>query len=372
MASELISVIVPTLNEAESIPLLVPRVAAALQGWSWELLIVDDNSRDATPRVCAELAQAYPVKLLVRTQPTDGLSGAVLHGFSQAKGTVLCCMDADLQHPPEKLPELVKAVTVEGADFALGSRYELGGGTEHAWGLFRRANSSMATLLAKPFSGGVKDSMSGFFALRRDTFEQAERLSPMGYKIALELMCKCRVKRVREVPIRFGLRAKGQSKLNLKEQFNYLQHLSRLYDFTFPRTAPILKFLIVLALGAVAAGSGLALARWGGANLLSSILLGYVAHLLVTALFHVRYVRTQRGFLATHRPWADYALISGSEVVVLLVSAGWLLQRLDHPQALEVFLLSFLAATVARYILRKELLHDIRGLRREPRLESGR
>jgi dolichol-phosphate mannosyltransferase len=321
MSSEQISVIVPTLNEAENIPLLVPRVAAALQGRSWELLIVDDNSRDATPQVCAELAKSYPVRLLVRTRPVDGLSGAVLHGLAHAKGNVLCCMDADLQHPPEKLPELVKAVTVDGADFALGSRYEPGGGTDLAWGLFRQCNSSIATLLAKPFSGGVKDSMSGFFALRRDTFEKAECLSPMGYKIALELMCKCRVKRVREVAIRFGLRAKGQSKLNLKEQFNYLQHLSRLYDFTFPRTAPILKFLIVLALGGVAAGGGFALAHWCGANLLISVLNGYLAHLIVSALFHVRYVRAQRGFLVTHRPWVDYTLISSSEVLALMVTA---------------------------------------------------
>jgi dolichol-phosphate mannosyltransferase len=371
MESEVISVVVPTLNEAENIPLLVARVGAALQGRSWELLIVDDNSQDATPQVCAELARSYPVRLLVRTRPVNGLSGAVLHGFAHASGNVLCCMDADLQHPPEKLPELVRAVTVEGADFALGSRYEVGGGTEQAWGMFRQFNSSIATLLARPFSGGVKDSMSGFFALRRDTFDRAERLSPMGYKIALELMCKCRVKHVREVPIQFGLRARGQSKLSLREQFNYLQHLSRLYDFTFPRTAPILKFLIVLALGGVAAGGGFALAHWCGANLLVCVLFGYLAHLIVSALFHVRYIRAQREFLVTHRPWVDYALISTCELVVLMVTAWWLLRRLNHPRALEVFLLSFLAATVTRYMLRIEFLYDIRGLRREPRLESS-
>ena len=98
----------------------------------------------------------------------------------------------------------------------------------------------------------------------------------LGKEFALELMCRCRVNRVREVAIRFGLRAKGQSKLNLKEQFNYLQHLSRQYDFTFPRAAPILKFLIVLALGGVAAGGGFALGRWCGANLLVSVLVGYL------------------------------------------------------------------------------------------------
>ena len=348
MGSEQISVIVPTLNEAENLPLLVPRVAEALKGRSWEVLIVDDNSKDATPQVCAELAKTYPVKLLVREKPLHGLSGAVLHGFAQATGSVLCCMDADLQHPPEKLPELVEAVARDGADFALGSRHEPGGGTEQAWGPFRQLNSYVATVLAKPFSGGVKDPMSGFFALRRDTFEKAERLSPMGYKIALELMCKCRVRHVREIPIRFGLRLKGQSKLSVAEQFHYLEHLSRLYDFTFPRATPILKFLIVLALGSMAAGGVFALARGRGASLMASALGGYAVHLVVTALFHLRYARVQREFLATRHPWVDFAVIAIVELIVVAATVWWLLQRLDHPRDIEIFLVSFLAGTSVR------------------------
>jgi dolichol-phosphate mannosyltransferase len=370
VAGPRISIVVPTLNEAENIPLLVPRLAQALQGRSWEVLIVDDNSRDATPKVCEELARTYPLKLLVRTKPTHGLSGAVLHGFAQATGDVLCCMDADLQHPPEKLPELVDAVTVGGADFALGSRHEEGGGTEQAWGAFRQLNSWVATVLAKPFSGGVKDPMSGFFALRRETFAKAKRLSPLGYKIALELMCKCRVKQVREIPIRFGLRLKGESKLSMKQQFHYLQHLSRLYDFTFPRTAPILKFLIVLAIGLVASGGVFFAARAGGAGILGAALGGYALHLVISALFHVRYTRAQEEFMVRHRPWFDFSVISFCEVMTLVAAVEWLLWRLVNPRDSEVFVLSFLAATAARYVLRKELLQDIRGLRRERRLES--
>jgi dolichol-phosphate mannosyltransferase len=372
MGNEQISVIVPTLNEAENIPLLVPRVTEALKGRNWELLIVDDNSNDTTPQVCAELAKAYPVKLLVREKPVHGLSGAVLDGFAQATGGILCCMDADLQHPPEKLSELVDAVTVGGADFALGSRFEPGGGTEQAWGTHRKLNSYVATMLAKPFSGGVRDPMSGFFALRRDTFEKAERLSPMGYKIALELMCKCRVKHVREIGIRFGMRLRGQSKLSLKEQFNYLQHLSRLYDFTFPRATPILKFLVVLAGGLLAALGVFALARWCGVNRLASSSGGYLANIVVTALFHLRYVNAQREFLATRLPWGDFALIATGELAAVTATVWWLLRRLEHPKDMEIFAISFLAGTVVRYILRKEMLQDIRGLRREIRMDDAR
>jgi len=72
-----------------------------------EVLLVDDNSKDATPQVCEELSKTYPLRLLVRTIPKDGLGGAVLHGMHEARGEYLVVMDADLQHPPEKLPELL-------------------------------------------------------------------------------------------------------------------------------------------------------------------------------------------------------------------------------------------------------------------------
>ena len=365
MVSNKASIIVPTLNEAENIPLLVPRVAEAMAGCAWEIIIVDDNSHDATPQVCAELAGKYPLTLLVREKPTHGLSGAVLHGFAHARGDVLVCMDADLQHPPEKIPELVDAVLDPAVDFAIGSRYQSGGGTEQSWGLFRQLNSSVATWLAKPFSGGVKDPMSGFFALRRDTFEHASRLSPLGYKIALELMCKCRVRQTREIPIHFGLRLKGQSKLSLKQQFHYLQHLSRLYDFTFPRASPIGKFLVVLTFSFLLAAGVFEAARHLGAPLGGAVVGGYFAGILLTALFHARYISTQREFLVTRHPWADFVLISVGELLAVFVSAAWLTWRLPNPGNAEVFLLAFTIGTITRYILRKELLQDIRGLRRE-------
>src|SRR5690349_13176666 len=102
-----VSIIVPALNEAENLPLLIPRVHQAMNGKSYELIVVDDNSRDNTRAVCGELASKFPVKLMVREKPTAGLSGAVLAGMKQSRGQTLVVMDADLQHPPEKLPELL-------------------------------------------------------------------------------------------------------------------------------------------------------------------------------------------------------------------------------------------------------------------------
>ncbi len=359
-----VSIIVPTINEAENIPVLVPRVAAAMLGVAAEILIVDDNSKDATPTVCAELAKSYPLKLLVRTEPKNGLSGAVLHGMAAARGNYLCVMDADLQHPPESLPRLIEPLRRGEADFVIGSRYMPGGSTETEWGTFRKLNSKVATWLARPFAGKSTDPMAGVFALRRETYQNARQLTPLGYKIALELMCKCRVRAVTEIPIHFATRLKGESKLSLKQQFRYLEHLSRLYDFTFPHASPAVKFLIAVGASWLAALCAYGIVLHGGAGAVKAATLSYPVALIATALFYARYVRTQREFLIRPHPWLDFVIISAVEWGVCFVAAAWVVWRLDRPRAMEVFVLAFGAATIARYVLRKELLQDIRGLRR--------
>ena len=361
-----ISLIVPALNEAENLSPLMERIGTALRGRSYEVLIVDDNSQDGTPQVAAELARSHPLRLIVRTVPKDGLGGAVLQGMRESRGRILVVMDADLQHPPEKLPELIAPLEANnGTDFVLGSRHVPGASTGERWGVLRRVNSEVATLLARPFAGRTRDPMSGFFALRRETFEAAQRLTPLGYKIGLELMCKCRVRQVREIPIHFAERTRGQSKLSLREQFRYLEHLSRLYDFSFPRFSPVVKFLVVMLLGfGVSLGLfELLVAR--GVGPLWAPILSYPAAILVTAVFHRRYIRTQREFIVEARPWADFVLVALAEWSACALAATWLALRAQLASALEIFAISFGAAMVARYVLRKELMQDVRGLRRE-------
>jgi dolichol-phosphate mannosyltransferase len=366
----LVSIIVPTLNEAENLPLLAPRVAAAMAGRPYELIVVDDNSRDDTPAVCARLARQCPLTLYVRENPKDGLSGAVLAGFERARGEILVVMDADLQHPPEQLPALLGPLDRGEADFVLGSRHAPGGTVAERWGVLRRINSRVATLLARPFAGRITDPMSGFFALRRSALDRAERLTPLGYKIGLELMCKCRVGAVREVPIEFKARAHGRSKLTVREQFRYLEHLSRLYDFTFPRLSPVVKFLIATACGWFVGFALFVVMSRGGMVPMRAATLAYPGAILATAAFHLRYVRTQREFLATRTPWRDFWLISLGEWAACALAATWIANRVREIHALEVFVLTFGAATVVRYVLRKELMQDIRGLRKAPRRED--
>jgi dolichol-phosphate mannosyltransferase len=183
-------------------------------------------------------------------------------------------------------------------------------------------------------------------------------------------MCKCRVRNVQEVPIHFAERTRGQSKLSLREQFRYLEHLSRLYDFCYPHLSPIAKFLIVTTLGWLV---GLAVFRGElalGASLSGSPVFAYLGAVFVTAVFHRRYIRTQREFLLTEHPWGEFWLITLAELIACGAVSAWITHRVLDARPWEVFLLSFGAGTLARYVLRKELMQDIRGLRKEIRKDE--
>jgi putative flippase GtrA len=178
------------------------------------------------------------------------------------------------------------------------------------------------------------------------------------------------VQNIREVPIHFAERERGQSKLTLREQFRYLEHLSRLYDFTYPRLSPVAKFAIVTTLSWLV---GLAVYMpliWTRMPSVFTPVIAYMAAIGVAAVFHNRYVRAQREFLITKHPRREFIMIAAVELIVCLLTATWLLRRIEHLSATELFVITFGAATLTRYILRKELMQDIRGLRRELRREE--
>jgi len=230
--TNLVSIVVPTYQEVENIPLLVPRIDQVLRtaDLAGEIILVDDNSRDGSAEAVASLArQGLPVRIIVR-RGERGLSTAVLRGFDASTGEHLICMDADLSHPPEAIPEMVAWLDTGRAEFVLGSRFCTGGSTDAAWGVRRWLNSRAAQMLALPLVR-LYDPMAGFFALPRRVYLRGQQLDPIGYKIALELVIKCRCRRIHEVPIHFTERRLGKSKLSVTEQVNYLRHLYRLYRF---------------------------------------------------------------------------------------------------------------------------------------------
>lgn len=240
-----LSVVVPAYAETENIRPLCERLFAALElaKITGELIIVDDESSGTaeTIKVVEALAgEGYRVRVHSRkTTEGRGLSSAVLLGFKLAKHPVLLCMDADLQHEPESVPDVARPVLLGEAEFSVGSRNVSGGGVGFDWSLKRRITSSGATMLAWPVAKST-DPMSGFFCTRRDVLNRAvDRLNPIGFKIGLEIMVRCRCKTVLDVAITFQERQFGESKLSPSQYVKYVQQLVSLYWDKF-------FFLIVL------------------------------------------------------------------------------------------------------------------------------
>lgn len=247
--TEKISIIVPSYNEKDNIKPLLTRIHESLSVYDYEVIIVDDNSTDGTIETARGLTSTFPVKLLVRTEER-GLSTAVIHGMRHAQGSIIGVMDADLQHPPEILPSLVKAIE-DGADMVVGSRYIEGGGVPH-WSALRKIISKGASMIAHlllPGARQVKDPMSGFFMFRRENVDP-DILKPIGYKIALEILLLGGFRKLAEVPYIFEDRSAGASKLKWSTQIEYLRHILSL----MARTGEIKRILKFTAVGLTGVG----------------------------------------------------------------------------------------------------------------------
>ena len=219
-----ISIIVPTLNEADNIDPLLAAIAQAMQGVAaFEVVVVDDASSDGTAARARGWANRLDLRVIERQGKPD-LSGAVLDGAQAARGRWLVVMDADGSHPAERIPDLVAPLRAGTHEVAIGSRHAPGGRTE-GWPWHRHMTSRAATLLAWPFTE-VRDPMAGFFATARARLLQLPAQTA-GYKILLELLVQGgdRIRTV-EVPIRFEDRRHGQSKLGLAQQLTYLKRLA--------------------------------------------------------------------------------------------------------------------------------------------------
>lgn len=215
-----ISIILPTYNEAENLPEIVPLIAHL--GPSYEIVIVDDGSPDGTESVARSLASKYKVRLLERGAK-NGLASAVIDGVTKiAAGDIVVVMDADLSHDIAVIPQLVAAIEA-GSDVAIGSRFASGGSTEDA--VARRIFSWCAKQVARLMLGvRVQDPMSGYFAMRRDAFlSVAPRLKPRGFKILLEILVRLKPAHVTEIGFRFKGRQKGESKLNSRIAGQYFR-----------------------------------------------------------------------------------------------------------------------------------------------------
>jgi dolichol-phosphate mannosyltransferase len=228
-----VSVVIPTRNERENIGPLIERLTGVLPLGSAEVIFVDDSTDD-TPQTIAAVAETaiFPVLTLHRepTERVGGLGGAVVAGLRLAEGRVVVVMDGDLQHPPETIPELIRPIAEGDADLVVASRYRENG---EAAGLANRSRvgvSHAATRLTKAAFPrrlqDVSDPMSGFFALRKSAVD-VDALRPVGFKILLEAVARCRLK-VAEVGFTFAPRNAGESKADFREGLRFAVHLAKL------------------------------------------------------------------------------------------------------------------------------------------------
>jgi dolichol-phosphate mannosyltransferase len=223
-----ITVVCPTLNESENVSRLIRELEEVLRRIDYEIIIVDDDSPDRTWAVAEEMGQRDPRIRVLRRKGPRSLGWSVIEGFSSARGEVIACMDADLQHDPAILPRMVEEL-LHGSDLVVGSRY-VHGGSIGDWRWTRRFESRLATKLAQWVIGiRICDPMSGYFLLRRADFLRVrERLNGQGFKILLEIASNMRWARIGEIPYTFRNRMAGKTKLSQRVVFAYLSQLWRL------------------------------------------------------------------------------------------------------------------------------------------------
>ena len=218
------AVILPTYNEKGNLRAVVEAIGRAMSKVDYEIWVVDDNSPDKTYEEARSLAKEFPIHLIRRPKKM-GLASAVVTGFLSSSANKLICMDSDGQHDARVLPVMINMFG-KGADIIVGSRFL--GDVSEEWGQRRNLMSKVATALANPFTK-IKDPMSGCFAVKRELVEQISRWEMVGYKILLEILVKSPDAIVYEVPIHFGARQYGSSKLNWREVWRYLLLLWRLF-----------------------------------------------------------------------------------------------------------------------------------------------
>lgn len=223
-----IAIVVPTFNEAGNVIELKNRLAALFEGRVWELVFVDDDSKDGTTDILKAEARNDPRVRVIHRIGRRGLSSAVIEGVMSTTAPIIAVMDADLQHDEAILPAMMAKIEAGECELVVGSRY-VGGGGVGEWSSRRQTISRVATKLSHlVMKTELTDPMSGFFAIRRDAFDRAVRnLSSQGYKILLDIVASAKPPlKVAEAAYTFRTRQHGESKLDSAVTWEYLMLLA--------------------------------------------------------------------------------------------------------------------------------------------------
>jgi dolichol-phosphate mannosyltransferase len=246
-----LSIIIPTFNERENVQVITRRIKNALSSLSisFEIWFIDD-SRDNTPEILSQLSQTHPEVNYVHRDNGRGLGTAVVEGFARATGEYLVVMDADLQHPPELLPEIYSKLC-SGYELVVPSRF-VPGGSDGGLNAFRKLVSWTARVIGQMALKRLRkitDCTGGFFGLKREVISNV-KLDPIGWKILMEVLIKGRYSQVCEIPYEFVDRNAGDSKMSIKEQWNYLRHIAKLV-LSSPQDRRFYLFCFIGGLGVI-------------------------------------------------------------------------------------------------------------------------
>jgi dolichol-phosphate mannosyltransferase len=244
-----LTVVVPTLNERDNIVPLVELLDTALAGIAWEVIFVDDDSRDDTAAAVRAMARRDGRVRCLQRIGRRGLSTACIEGALASAAPYCAVIDADLQHDETVLPRMLEALRTGSYDLAIGSRYSAGGDLGELSG--RRVGiSKLATRVSRVIcKADIADPMSGFFMVRREAFEAAmRRLSGQGFKILLDLLASSpRPLRVVELGYRFRQRRHGESKLDTLVAWEFGMLLA---DKLVGHAIPV-RFVLFATIGAI-------------------------------------------------------------------------------------------------------------------------
>jgi len=244
-----LAVVIPTYNERENVGPLFAALERTLEGTEWEAIFVDDHSPDGTSEAIRELALTNRRVRVLERIGRRGLSSACIEGMLATAAQYIAVMDADLQHDESILPKMLESMKTENLDIVVASRKIEGG----SMGEFSRARvwlSKLGSRMSQWVShSNVSDTMSGFFLVKRTFFRHvAPRLTGTGFKILVDLLASCPPDvRVGEVAYHFRMRQRGESKLNLGIELEYLYLV---VDKTIGGVVPT-RFLLFVLVGSL-------------------------------------------------------------------------------------------------------------------------
>jgi len=216
------SIILPTFNEKNNIIKLLSLLKNILINYSYEIIVVDDNSSDGTWQFVKEYSKKNKRVRLLRRTKKKGLSSAIRDGIRKAKNEYVVVMDADGQHDEKILPKIIKEI--QNNDLVVASRRK--------WSKFS-TRSKFAKFISKTVLGvRLSDPLSGYFALRKTLFNKIDKeLKPKGFKFLLEFYVKAKPTRVKEVFFDFKDRKKGKSKQSIKVMIDFLISVIHLFVY---------------------------------------------------------------------------------------------------------------------------------------------